>query len=114
MTLFLYLIYAEAASCLMKAIEIYTDMGRFTMAARHHQSIAEIYEVEAIDLEKAVKHYEQAADFFQGEESSSSANKCILKVAQYAAQLEHYDKAIQIYEQVGICFNLRLCLIRIN
>lgn len=88
----------------MKAIEIYTDMGRFTMAARHHQSIAEIYEVEAIDLEKAVKHYEQAADFFQGEESSSSANKCILKVAQYAAQLEHYDKAIQIYEQVCVKF----------
>ncbi|KAE8751080.1 hypothetical protein FOCC_FOCC002165 [Frankliniella occidentalis] len=91
----------EAATCLMKAIEIYTDMGRFTMAARHHQSIAEIYELEAIDLEKAVKHYEQAADFFQGEESSSSANKCVLKVAQYAAQLEHYDKAIQIYEQVA-------------
>jgi alpha-soluble NSF attachment protein len=28
---------AEAVNCLMKAIEIYTDMGRFTMAARHHQ-----------------------------------------------------------------------------
>lgn len=95
-----YFIFTEAISCLLKAIEIYTDMGRFTMAAKHHQSIAEIYESEAVDLERAVHHYEQAADYFRGEESNSSANKCLLKVAQYAAQLENYDKAIQIYEQV--------------
>ncbi|KAF4527636.1 hypothetical protein B566_EDAN016196 [Ephemera danica] len=91
----------EAVSCLMKAIEIYTDMGRFTMAARHHQNIAEIYETEAPDLEQAVKHYEQAGDYFRGEESNSSANKCTLKVAQYAAQLQDYEKAINIYEQVA-------------
>lgn len=48
-----------------------------------------------------MQHYEQAADYFKGEESLSSANKCLLKVAQYAAQLEQYDKAIQIYEQVS-------------
>lgn len=70
------------------------------MAAKHHQSIAELYETEAVDLDRAVQHYEQAADYFKGEESNSSANKCLLKVAQYAAQLENYDKAIQIYEQV--------------
>lgn len=40
----------EAVNCLLKAIEIYTDMGRFTMAAKHHQSIAEMYESEANDL----------------------------------------------------------------
>ncbi|OAD54880.1 Soluble NSF attachment protein [Eufriesea mexicana] len=91
----------KAISCLLKAIEIYTDMGRFTMAAKHHQSIAEMYESEAVDLERAVHHFEQAADYFRGEESNSSANKCLLKVAQYAAQLENYEKAIQIYEQVA-------------
>lgn len=30
----------------------------------------------------------------------SSANKCLLKVASYNAQLEQYQKAIEIYEQV--------------
>jgi len=30
----------------------------------------------------------------------SSANKYLLKVAQYAAQLEQYEKAINLYEQV--------------
>ena len=39
---------------------------------------------------------------FQGEESNSSANKCLLKVAHYSAQLENYERAIQIYEQVRL------------
>ncbi len=38
---------------------------------------------------------------FKGEGSNSSANKCFLKVAHYAAQLENYQKAIQIYEEVA-------------
>lgn len=86
----------------MKAIEIYTDMGRFTMAAKHHQSIAEMHESDTVDFERAIQHYELAADYFRGEESNSSANKCLLKVAQYAAQLQNYDKAIKIYEQVKL------------
>ncbi|ENN74326.1 alpha-soluble NSF attachment protein isoform X2 [Dendroctonus ponderosae] len=91
----------EAVSCLLKAIEIYTDMGKFTMAAKHHQAIAELYESESTDFEKAVVHYDTAADFFRGEENNASANKCLLKVAQYSAQLENYEKAIRIYEDVA-------------
>jgi len=91
----------EAVSCLTKAIEIYTDMGRFTLAAKHHITIAEIYESEVVDIDKAISNYEQAADYYKGEESNSAANKCMLKVAQYAAHMEKYDKAIEIYEQVA-------------
>uniref|UniRef100_A0AAY4AV44 Beta-soluble NSF attachment protein n=1 Tax=Denticeps clupeoides TaxID=299321 RepID=A0AAY4AV44_9TELE len=76
-------------------------MGRFTIAAKHHITIAEVYESELVDIEKAIAHYEQAADYYKGEESNSSANKCLLKVAAYSAQLEQYQKAIEIYEQVG-------------
>lgn len=46
----------EAVNCLLKAIEIYTDMGRFSMAAKHHQTIAEMYENEANDLVCAGYH----------------------------------------------------------
>lgn len=42
--------HQEAVNCLLKAIEIYTDMGRFNMAAKHHQTIAEMYEGEGNDL----------------------------------------------------------------
>ena len=85
----------------LKAVEIYTDMGRFTMAAKHHTTIAEMCEGDAPDLEKAMFHYEKAGDYYQGEESKTSANKCYLKVAEYAASLEQYDKAIKIFEDVG-------------
>jgi len=92
----------HAADCLQKAAEIYTDMGRFTMAAKQHNSIAELYETEAPDLEKAMYHYEKAGDYYKGEESKSAANKCFLKVAQFAASLEQYRRAIDIYEEVAI------------
>ena len=109
----------EAAACLQKAIDIYTDMGRFTIAAKHHQvessqvnphppdcialfqTIAELFEAQTGDLDKAMQHYEQAAEYFKGEESHSSANKCMLKVAEYCATLEKYEKAIKIYETVA-------------
>merc|ERR1711981_867934 len=82
----------EAVNCLSKAIDIYTDMGRFTIAAKHHQTIAELYESDIADFERAMQHYEKSADYFRGEESNSSANKCMLKVALHAAQLENYEQ----------------------
>ncbi|NXB54006.1 SNAA protein, partial [Leucopsar rothschildi] len=60
----------EAVNCLLRAIEIYTDMGRFTMAAKHHITIAEICESDLLDMGKAIAHYEQAADYYKGEEST--------------------------------------------
>ncbi len=33
--------------------------------------------------------------------SLSSANKCLLKVGSYSAQLELYPKAVEIFEQVS-------------
>uniref|UniRef100_A0A6G1SIM9 Soluble NSF attachment protein n=1 Tax=Aceria tosichella TaxID=561515 RepID=A0A6G1SIM9_9ACAR len=91
----------EAINCLLKAINIYTDMGRFSVAAKHHIMVAEIYEGEDGDIPKAVEHYSKAADYYQCEESNTSANRCLLNVARYAAQLEQYEKAIQIYESIG-------------
>ena len=52
------------------------------------------------NLDTVILHYQTAADYFKGEESTSSANKCLVKVAEYSATLEKYDKAIKIYEQV--------------
>ncbi|XP_074648244.1 alpha-soluble NSF attachment protein-like [Tubulanus polymorphus] len=105
--------YVEAATCykkadpneairvMMKAIEIYTDMGRFTVAAKHHMTVAEIYETELVDMEQAISNYEKAADYYKGEESNSSASKCLTKVAHFCAQIEMYDKAVEIFEEIG-------------
>lgn len=91
----------EAINSYLKGIEIMTDMGRFSTAAKHHMTVAEIYESDVVDLERAIAHFEQAAEYFKGEESTTHANRCLLNVARYSAQLEQYTKAIEIYEQVG-------------
>jgi len=90
----------EAVSCLTKALAIYLDMGRMAVVARTHQTIAEIYESEK-DHDKAMKHYELAADFFRSEDSNSSAKSCMVKVAELSAKFNKYEAAIVIYEQVA-------------
>jgi len=90
----------ESINCLKLAIEIYLDMGRFPIAAKHHKDIAEQYEGES-NLEEAIKHFTTAAEYYASEEAGSSANQCLLKVAQFAAQLEKYDLAIEKFEQVA-------------
>jgi len=91
---------AEASLCLKQAIEFYTDEGRFSIAAKHQKELAELHEAEN-DLENAISAYQLSADYYEGEGSTSSANQCLLKVALFSAQLERYDKAIELYEQVA-------------
>lgn len=64
------------------------------------KEIAEIYD-RAGDKQNAEIFYRQAADLFQGEEQKSEATKCLLNVAQYAAEAERYGEAVQIYEDVA-------------
>ncbi|XP_050210593.1 alpha-soluble NSF attachment protein 2 [Mercurialis annua] len=90
----------EAISCLAQAVDLFCDIGRISMAARYYKEIAELYESEA-NIEKSIIFYEKAADFFQGEDVTTSANQCKQKVAQFAAQLEQYPKAIEIYEEIA-------------
>jgi alpha-soluble NSF attachment protein len=91
---------SDAINCLRMAVEIHIDLGRFSIAAKHQKEIGEMYETEN-DLEEAIAAYETAAQFYQGENATSSANTVLLKVALFSAQLEQYDKAIEIYEQVA-------------
>jgi len=91
----------EAINALKQAVEILTDAGRFHQAANQMKEIAQLYEADLNDLTQSMKAYGTAADWYLGEESTSLANGCLLKVATFAAQLEQYDKAIQVFEQVG-------------
>ena len=75
-------------------------MGRFANAAKLEKEIGELYENDN-QSEKCIKHYQQAANYFQGEDSTAAANQCLLKVAHFNALLEKYEDAIRIYEQVA-------------
>ncbi|XP_072384286.1 alpha-soluble NSF attachment protein-like [Diabrotica undecimpunctata] len=89
----------EAVNCFLKAIDIYTEKGNFLMAAKHHEAIAKLYGT--TDLEKAIEHYEQAADYYRGEGSTVSANSCLVRVAEYAAQLGRYEKSAIIFQEMA-------------
>jgi len=90
----------ESVRCLRVAIGYFVDEGRFSLAAKNQKDVAELYE-SADDLENALEAYIKAADYYEGESQTSHANNCLLKVAHFSAQLEKYDKAIEIYERVG-------------
>ena len=90
----------ESVSCLDQAVNLFCDIGRLSMAARYLKEIAELYEGEQ-NIEQALVYYEKSADFFQNEEVTTSANQCKQKVAQFAAQLEQYQKSIDIYEEIA-------------
>jgi len=90
----------EMSEAMGTAVELFTDEGRFAIAAKQMKELGEMYEQEA-DLEEALKAYQQAADFFEGEGSQSSANQCLLKVATFAAQLERYDQSVLLFERVA-------------
>ncbi|KAI4306913.1 hypothetical protein L6164_030153 [Bauhinia variegata] len=90
----------EAVSCLDQAVNHFCDIGRLSMAARYYKEIGELYESEQ-NIEQAIVYYEKSADFFQNEEVTTSANQCKQKVALFAAQLEQYQKSIEIYEEIA-------------
>ncbi|MCL7022233.1 hypothetical protein MKW94_002264 [Papaver nudicaule] len=90
----------DAISCFDQAVNQFMEIGRFNMAARYCKEIGELYEVEQ-NFEQSIVYFERAADLFQSEEVSTSANQCKQKVAQFSAQLEQYPRAIEIYEDVA-------------
>ncbi|KVI12079.1 alpha-soluble NSF attachment protein-like [Cynara cardunculus var. scolymus] len=90
----------ECIAHLEQALNIFMEIGRLSMAARYCKEIAELYEQEQ-NLEQAIVYYDKAADLFQGEEVTTSANQCKQKIAQFSAQLEQYQKAIEIYEAIA-------------
>ncbi|GAA0143274.1 membrane traffic protein [Lithospermum erythrorhizon] len=92
----------EAVPCLEHAVNLFLEIGKLNMAARYYKEIAELYEQEQDqNLEQAIAYYEKAAELFQSEDLNTSANQCRQKIAQFAAQIEKYHKAIEIYEDIA-------------
>jgi alpha-soluble NSF attachment protein len=90
----------ESIDLLQQAVEVYTDGGRFSMAAKIQKDIAEMLEAE-MDFENAMTAYQLAADYYEGENAKSAARGCLLKVATFAAESGDYSKAIEIFERAG-------------
>mmetsp|Transcript_7367 Transcript_7367/g.8457 ORF Transcript_7367/g.8457 Transcript_7367/m.8457 type:complete len:311 (+) Transcript_7367:159-1091(+) len=81
-------------------ISMMCDDGRFGSAAKHSEKIAELYEKEA-DIENAMKYFQQAANYYNADNSSSRANKNLEKVAFHSGSLKKYKEAGEIFEALG-------------
>lgn len=55
----------ESVESLNKAILIFTDLGLTDWAAKHHHAMAETFEHDLADEEKALEHYAKAADLIK-------------------------------------------------
>jgi len=91
---------SEAMLCLRQAIEFYLDDGKFGTAGKYQKELAELYESN-VDVDNALAAYQLAADYYEAEGSTNSTHDCLLKVALLSAQLERYDRAIELYEQIA-------------
>jgi hypothetical protein len=56
---------------LKQAVDILSEKGRFSAAANNQKQIAELYETDLQDLEKAMDAYNIAAEWYHGEDSKS-------------------------------------------
>ncbi|XP_054711601.1 alpha-soluble NSF attachment protein-like [Uloborus diversus] len=104
--------YVEAAKCykkvnpndceksLIKASEVYADVGRGKTAAKQHLTLAELYDEQG-NVERARDEYQMAADMFSAEDLTSSTTKCMLNVALHSATLGDYARAEEIFENQG-------------
>lgn len=91
----------EAVNSLKQAIQFLIEKGKLNQAANHQKTIAEIYETDLMDVEKALESYETAADWYSTENSPVLSNQCTLKVAHLCGELEQYEKAYNLFEKVA-------------
>lgn len=76
--------------------------NKFSSAAKTMKEIAEIYE-SLDEFSNAVAAYEDAAKYYQAEDSPTTANQCLLKVADIiSVKMEDFRRAAQLYEKVAI------------
>jgi len=91
----------EAVNSLKQAIQFLIEKGKLNQAANHQKTIAEIYETDLMDTEKALEAYENAADWYSTENLPVLSNQCSLKVAHLCGELEQYEKAYGLFEKVA-------------
>ena len=88
--------YAELTQ---EAIRLYSEAGRFIMAAKQSASLAEFYESNE-DSQLAITEYQNAADFYSSEGSDAQTNKYKVKIAELSALTGDYSRAVDIYEEI--------------
>jgi len=92
---------SDAVRAYRICVQMHMENNRFSTAAKMYQAIAELEEKEN-HIRTSIEAYEKAAECFFAEDSSTSGNQMLLKIAHFAAQQEDYKKAIEIFDKVSL------------
>lgn len=92
---------AETTRVFNIAIKMHLENNRFATAAKLYKELGDVA-VEDSDFHKAIEHFGNAADCYMTENQTTTANQCKLKIAQLCAQVEDYQRAIQLYEEIAL------------
>lgn len=104
--------YVEAANCYKRinpvdavgaynqAIELYNNNGRFGMSARYTKELAELFEQDN-NKDSALVTYKEAARLYSMDNKESNANQMLIKVATFSSEMNQFQEAANIYEDVG-------------
>ena len=83
----------EAVHAFVKAVNVYVALKRFAIAGKHHHVIAEIYEKDLYDHDKARSHYQQALEHLKGDNSCEEAKKSLQKLQEYTFRIARSTRA---------------------
>ena len=79
---------------------VYIDLGRASLVAKQHVTIAEIWESEPDQIEKSIDHYRKASQVYRGEEQQSQV--CPIFVNVELTRQFRFTKGKQMRSQSGV------------
>jgi len=91
---------AAAVKNLERSVKLFLDDGKFSSAAKNKEQVAEIAAEDGRHTDSIIA-YEKAADYYEAENSPSSASACLLKAGYLSVDVCEYEKAITIFEKVA-------------
>lgn len=91
----------RAVPCYEMAVDIFTDDGKFSNAAKLMKELGE-HHAEQDNYDKAVEAWKKSVDYYQGEEQHTSANSVMLQIAKtYGEELAMHAEATEMYDKIA-------------
>lgn len=91
---------SEGLKALRSAINIYCDLGRFDIAGRLEQQVAELHYINK-HWEEASTHFEKAANFVAGEQLFEQSDLYLEKAAGCYVEVGEYMEAQRLFETIA-------------
>jgi len=94
---------SNAVTAYLKSAEIYIEMGKFGIPAKHHEAIALIYakDISPPDNTAVLHHLSMAAHYYYSDNRAAARNKCRLEMARLHGLMGQFQEALIIYEEMG-------------